>query len=168
MFTPDYISAVTFEHLLAGSSTIAFTLSSVVYLVAGHPEVEQKLLAETDGFGPHDLVPTAHDLQHKFAYLDQGNIEGNRDRRLPSSEAPGVMAKDPKNFSEPDKFKPERFDPNCEEEKQRHPYAFIPFGIGPRACWPEIHPPGNKTLTDTCIPEIHISTLTQHGKTFGT
>ncbi|GLT85558.1 hypothetical protein SLE2022_037460 [Rubroshorea leprosula] len=71
MFTPDYISAVTFGHLLTGSSTIAFTLSSVVYLVAGHPEVEQKLLAEIDGFGPHDLVPTAHDLQHKFPYLDQ-------------------------------------------------------------------------------------------------
>lgn len=71
VFTPDYVSAVTYEHLLAGSATTSFTLSSVVYLVAGHPEVEEKLLEEIDGFGPRDQLPTAQDLQKKFPYLDQ-------------------------------------------------------------------------------------------------
>lgn len=71
LLSPDYLNALTYEHLLAGSATTAFTLSSVIYLVAKNPEVEEKLLREIDAFGPRDRVPTADDLQTKFPYLDQ-------------------------------------------------------------------------------------------------
>ncbi|KAI4995078.1 hypothetical protein ZWY2020_034981 [Hordeum vulgare] len=43
LFTPDYVSALTYEHLIAGSGTMSFTLSSLAYLVAMHPVVEEKL-----------------------------------------------------------------------------------------------------------------------------
>lgn len=72
-FTPDYISAVTYEHLLAGSATTSFTLSTIIYLVAAHPAVEKKLLEEIDGFGPREKIPTADDLQDKFPYIDQAS-----------------------------------------------------------------------------------------------
>lgn len=74
VFTSDYASATTYEHLLAGSTTTSFKLSSIVYLVSGHLEVEKKLLEEIDEFGPHGLMPTADDLHHKFSYLDQASI----------------------------------------------------------------------------------------------
>lgn len=71
LFTHNYIRALAFEHLLAGTKTSAFTLTMAIYLVSKHPEVEKKLFNEIDNYGPHEQIPSAEDLQCKFPYLDQ-------------------------------------------------------------------------------------------------
>jgi cytochrome P450 len=43
-----------------------------------------------------------------------------------------AVHRDPKEWPDPEKFDPERFTP--ENSKDRHQYAFVPFGAGPRIC----------------------------------
>ncbi|OEL32318.1 Cytochrome P450 711A1 [Dichanthelium oligosanthes] len=153
-----HVRALAYEHLIAGTKTTAFTLSSVVYLVSCHPRVEEKLLRELEGFAPPDgPPPNADELQSRFPYLDQVIKEAMRFHLVSpliarqTSErveiggyvipkgayvwlAPGVLARDAAQFPEPEEFRPERFAAEAEEERARHPYAHIPFGVGPRAC----------------------------------
>ncbi|RLM92176.1 hypothetical protein C2845_PM08G23040 [Panicum miliaceum] len=124
LLSPDYLSALTYEHLLAGSATTAFTLSSVVYLVAEHPEVVKESM-RLFMVSPLVARETSERVEIGGFVLPKGAWVWM---------APGVLAKDPINFPDPELFRPERFDPAGDEHKRRHPYAFIPFGIGPRVC----------------------------------
>ena len=138
---------------LAGHETTALALSWTWYLLAGHPEVEEKLQAEVDGVLA-GRVPTFEDLprlkyaekviQESMRYyppvyligreaIDECVIGGFRVKRgttLLMSQ--WLIHRDPRFFEQPEKFIPERW---TEEFARTMPkFAYFPFGGGPRLC----------------------------------
>lgn len=138
---------------IAGHETTANTLSWTWFLLAKNKEVERKFWAEIDevlGGNP----PNVHDVP-KLKYINQiiqesmrlypaawvigreaiepveigGVVLSTGDTVLMSQYA---MHRNPKYFMNPDQFYPERFDDNY--LKTIPPYAYFPFGGGPRVC----------------------------------
>ena len=138
---------------LAGQDTTAHALSWTWYLLAQHPDVEAKLLEELRQVLA-GRTPRATDLPN-LPYTEMIVREAIRlfppaplfarqpteDVTVGEWEIPKgslvvvstyALQRDPRFFSEPELFNPDRFAPGWEERIPR--FAYLPFGGGPRVC----------------------------------
>uniref|UniRef100_A0A8B9ZL72 Thromboxane-A synthase n=1 Tax=Anas platyrhynchos TaxID=8839 RepID=A0A8B9ZL72_ANAPL len=159
--TEDEIAGQAFLFLIAGYETTTSTLSFATYLLATHPECQEKVLQEIDEFSAKHMVPDYQNVQ-ELPYLDMVIAETLRmyppafryfffiplhiplaakdcvvlGQHIPAGAvietAVGHLHHNPEFWPEPEKFIPERF--TEEAKKEQHPFAYLPFGAGPRGC----------------------------------
>ncbi|CAH2005967.1 unnamed protein product [Acanthoscelides obtectus] len=141
--------------VLGGHDTTATALSFTLYCLARHPEVQEKILEEQEKiFGSLENEPqtTYADLQ-EMKYMDAvinesirvfppipmigrkltGDIQLDNGLTLPDTMsvvcALYALHHNPKYFSDPEKFDPERF-----VKDEILPHTHLPFSTGPRNC----------------------------------
>ncbi|XP_058425193.1 cytochrome P450 3A12-like [Diceros bicornis minor] len=140
--------------IIAGYETTSSSLSFLMYLLATHPDVQQKLQEEIDATFPNKAPPT-YDALVQMEYLDMVFNESLRLFPIVSRlqrvckkdvEINGVFI--PKGtlvmvptfalhrasefWPEPEEFRPERF--SKKNKDSINPYLYLPFGTGPRNC----------------------------------
>ncbi|KAB0791056.1 hypothetical protein PPYR_02856 [Photinus pyralis] len=155
--TMEELAAQAFVFFLAGFETSSTTLTFCFYELATNLDIQRKLRKEIrEVLQRHDSQIT-YDSLTEMVYMDQCiyetlrkyppvpilNRECTKAYKLPNSEL--VLEKgtplfipilgiqrDPVYYPDPSKFDPERFSP--EQKEGRHPFAWLPFGEGPRVC----------------------------------
>jgi cytochrome P450 len=151
--TSEEVCSQVITFFFAGHETTSLALTWTWYLLSQHPAVEARLEAElTQVLGGR--TPCYDDLA-KLPYLRMVIEEAMRlyppahtlartalgeDRLLGRRVRPGTMIiispwllhRNPKLWTSPERFEPERFEP--ERVADRHRFAYIPFGAGPRVC----------------------------------
>jgi len=138
---------------LAGHETTALVLSWAWYLLAQHPEAEEKLAAEVrQVLGDRD--PTVEDCP-RLKYAEMVALEAMRlyppayvigREAIVDCEIGGyrvrrgttllmsqwVVQRDARFFAEPERFRPERWGEDAIKSLPK--FAYFPFGGGPRLC----------------------------------
>jgi cytochrome P450 len=139
--------------LLAGHETTALALSWTWFLLGQHPDAEARIAAEiAEVLG--DRPATAGDIP-RLKFTESVVMEAMRlyppawaigrestqpielgGYSFPTGTTilivPWVLHRDPRYFSEPEAFRPERWMGNLARELPR--FAYMPFGGGPRIC----------------------------------
>ncbi|CAK9828885.1 Probable cytochrome P450 4aa1 [Anthophora retusa] len=154
-FTDDDIVEECCTFMLAGQDSVGTATAMTIFLLANHPEWQDKCIEELDRiFNDDSRFPTINDMK-EMRCLEMCIKESLRlypsvpliarilgeDVKIGKHVIPagcGVFMSPysthrlPHHFPDPEAFKPERFDPDKSEK--RHPYAYMPFSAGPRNC----------------------------------
>ncbi|KAL5235272.1 hypothetical protein ACI65C_002682 [Semiaphis heraclei] len=145
--------AAIIDYIAAGIKTLGNTLVFLLYLVAKHPEVQEKLYNEVSELAPAGTSITAEHL-HKATYLHACITEAHRlkptapciarvleseieydNYRLPPGTVvllhTGLACLDEDNFKDATSYRPERW---LDELTKKSPFLVAPFGCGKRMC----------------------------------
>ncbi len=151
----EQVRAECITALLAGNETIANGLSFALWLLARHPEAQQRLQKEAAAvLGSRDAEAADYaKLPYAYACFAEAMrlyppvwtvartaAETYQWRGFTVPKGAVLMApqwvihRDPRFWPEPDRFKPERFLPDAPERTGRHRFAYFPFAAGSRQC----------------------------------
>ena len=142
--------------ILAGHETTSNALTWCFYHLAKYPELQERVYQEIQTVlnGADPTVESIKELQYLSRFMKEnmrlmppvGLVPGRKcgeDLAIPGtnyilpkgafvSYSVWAIHRDPKHWTEPEKFNPDRFLP--ENSKNRNPHAYMPFSFGKRMC----------------------------------
>jgi len=157
VFDDQVFTAQCMLFLLAGFDSTRSFLIFAAYQLALCPDIQEKLANEIQSAWEKENGEFTYDSIYNLEYLEKFTCETLRmypsaprvdrtcekDYTLPGTDITlekgtlfyipiFAIHHDEDNYPDPERFDPERF---TEENKaKRHPYAYLPFGHGPRNC----------------------------------
>ncbi|XP_037515984.1 cytochrome P450 3A8 [Rhipicephalus sanguineus] len=150
------VSVNTAMLLIAGFGTTSVALSFVCYMLANHLDIQERVREEVKQvrrkYGSLDYTAVTQGLKYLscvvdetlrvfpvvVAFVTRSAREDFEYKGVKYSAGLSIMSptmvvqKDPKAWTEPERFDPDRFLP--ENVAQQHGMAYQPFGQGPRNC----------------------------------
>ncbi|XP_011865436.1 PREDICTED: probable cytochrome P450 6a14 [Vollenhovia emeryi] len=154
--TMSEAAAQAFVFFVAGFETSSTTATYCLYELALHQDIQNKVRKEIDeilkkhGELTYNAVnemtylhKVINETMRKYPPVPVLNRVCTKELDLPTTNIhipEGTLItipvlgvhRDPSIYPDPDKFDPERF--NADQVATRHPYAYLPFGEGPRIC----------------------------------